>query len=38
MDHLLKELEPLEFLRMLQTLADFYKSFRAEQRPGVCRA
>ena len=28
MDHLLKELEPLEFLRMLQTLADFYKSFR----------
>ncbi|CAE7476027.1 unnamed protein product [Symbiodinium microadriaticum] len=28
MDHLWKELEPLEFLRTFQTLADFYKGFR----------
>ena len=28
LDHLWKELEPLEFLRTFQTLADFYKSFR----------
>ena len=28
LDHLWKELEPLEFLRTFQTLADFYKGFR----------
>ena len=28
LEHLWKELEPLEFLRTFQTLADFYKGFR----------
>ena len=28
LDHLWKELEPLEFLRTFQTLVDFYKGFR----------
>ena len=31
MDHLWKELEPLEFLRTFQTLADFYKGFRRQR-------
>ena len=31
LDHLWKELEPLEFLRTFQTLADFYKGFRRQK-------